>query len=70
MTGPEQPVAITLTPRAAALLAIAAAHDRTTPEGFVTAAICRRVEEIGIASAVDWMEGEGHPASRGEGEKS
>lgn len=47
---------VTLTPKVASLLAIAAAHDRMTPENFIAAAICRRVEEIGIASAVEWME--------------
>lgn len=59
----DAPSNITLTPRVAALLAIvaallaiAAAHDRMTPENFLAAAICRRIEEIGICSAVDWME--------------
>ena len=50
------PETVTLTPKVAALLALVAAHDRMTPEGFLAAAICRRVEEIGIANALDWLE--------------
>lgn len=45
-----------LKPEIVALLAIAAAHDGVSPEEFMTAAICRRIEEIGLGSALDTLD--------------
>ncbi|MEY9196616.1 hypothetical protein ABIA16_001732 [Sinorhizobium fredii] len=46
---------ITLKPEIMALLAIVAAHDGESPEEFLTRAICRRIEEIGLGSALDTL---------------
>lgn len=39
-----------------AFLAIVAAHDRTTPEEFLTRCICQRLDQIGLSRALDFVE--------------
>lgn len=47
---------LSLSDSALAFLAIVAAHDRTTPEEFLTRCICQRLDQIGLSRALDFVE--------------
>lgn len=53
---PQPSAGLNLSDSALAFLAIVAAHDRTTPEEFLTRCICQRLDQIGLSVALDFVE--------------